>query len=262
MRILRHGGCYEAARAVRSTYVLSLLEDAEDRHKEEWIEALGRSTDKPRKEYCEEQGHSQGVANNPNLFSLKQVPLGWKEHIFHTGSSFKHNSVPEKGQWAGGLSLRSARHPSFLSALNRQESSSRQRSTDWKGLDDEPRMVLYSLLQPTTCSTCNLVFHQHSSDATVLYDKMPANALRNSPTAPLQEAALCEQIDLCIPGLPEIPHTEDEKAKKQVFNSSNKSMLINNYAQERQKTSKTIFCHLPNQRCMVRKPATWNDTKS
>ena len=122
MRTLRHGGCYEAARAVRSTYVLSLLEDAEDRNKEEWIEALGRSTDKPRKEYCEErtvtiralQGHSHGVANNPNLFSLKQIPLGWKEHIFHTGSSFNHNSDPEKGQWAGGLSLRSARQASFL----------------------------------------------------------------------------------------------------------------------------------------------------
>ena len=117
--------------------------------KKNGIEALGRSTDKPRKEYCEErlvtiralQGHSHGVANNPNLFSLKQIPLGWKEHTFHTGSSFNHNSVPEKGQWAGGLSLRSARQASF-SALNRQESSSRQRTTDWKGLDDEPRMVL------------------------------------------------------------------------------------------------------------------------
>ena len=141
LRILRHGGCYETARAVRWTYVLSLLEDAEDRNKEEWIEALGRSTHKPRKEYCALQGHSHGVVINLNLFSLKQIPLGWKEHIFHTGSSFNHNSVPEKGQWAGGLSLRSARQPSFLSALNRQESSSRQRTTDWK--DDEPRMVLF-----------------------------------------------------------------------------------------------------------------------
>ena len=51
MRILRHGGCYEAARAVRWTYVLSLLEDAEDRNKEEWIEALGRSTDKPKRSF-------------------------------------------------------------------------------------------------------------------------------------------------------------------------------------------------------------------
>ena len=97
-----------------------------DRIKEEWIEALGRSTNKPRKEYFEErtvtiralQGHSHGVAINPNLFPLKQIPLGWKEHIFHTGSSFNHNSVPEKDQWAGGLSLRSARQASFFSALN------------------------------------------------------------------------------------------------------------------------------------------------
>ena len=56
------------------------------------------AADKPRMERCEDQNrtffyiravkvHSYGVALNPNLFSLKQIPLNWKEHMFHTGSS-------------------------------------------------------------------------------------------------------------------------------------------------------------------------------
>ena len=48
------------------------------------------------------KGHSQGVAINPNLFSLKQTPLNPKEHIFHTGSSANYKSIPESGLWAGG----------------------------------------------------------------------------------------------------------------------------------------------------------------
>ena len=52
-----------------------------------WIDALGRSADKPKMEYCEDHngtihyirglpGHTHGVATNPNLFPLKQIPLG------------------------------------------------------------------------------------------------------------------------------------------------------------------------------------------
>ena len=87
---------------------------------------------------------------------------------------------------------------------------------------------------------------------------MPASALdkvvtcagevmfeRNLPTASKQEATLCEQIDLCILGRPEIPNTEDGKRKtflissltKQVLDSPNQSMqivdLIKNYAEKK-----------------------------
>ena len=48
--ILRHGGCHEADGAVRWTHVVTLLEDAEDWNKEEWIAVLSRSSDKPRME--------------------------------------------------------------------------------------------------------------------------------------------------------------------------------------------------------------------
>ena len=84
-------------------------------------------------------------AINPNLFSLKQILLKWKEHVFHTGSSSNYKNILQNGLWAGALSLRSTRQACFFSLLNPQESSSRQRTIDWDwtGPDDEPRMVLY-----------------------------------------------------------------------------------------------------------------------
>ena len=156
-KILRHGGCHEADGAVRWAHVLSILEDAEQsqkRDKQPRIDLLSRSVDKPREEYCEDQirtiifiravqGHSHGASINPNLFSLKEIPLNWTEHISHTGSSSNYKSIQENGLWAGGLSLRSTRQACFFSPLSPQESSSRQRAIDWKGLEDEPRMVLY-----------------------------------------------------------------------------------------------------------------------
>ena len=47
-----HGGCHEADGAVRRDHVLTNVPSA---NKEKWIDALGRSTDKPRMEYCEDQ---------------------------------------------------------------------------------------------------------------------------------------------------------------------------------------------------------------
>ena len=84
-----------------------------------------------------------GVAINLNLFSLKQIPLNWKEHIVHMGASSNYKSMLENGLCVGGLSSRSTGQARFFSALNPQESSSRQRTINWKGPDDEPRMVLH-----------------------------------------------------------------------------------------------------------------------
>ena len=88
--------------------------------KEKWIDALGRSTDKPRLAYCEDengtliyfravQGHSHGATINATLCTLTEIPLNWKEHIFHTGSFSSYESISEHGPWAGGLSMRSTR---------------------------------------------------------------------------------------------------------------------------------------------------------
>ena len=94
--------------------------------KEQWIDALGRSTDKPRMECCEDQkgtiidirasqGHSHCVSVNPTLFILTKIPLNWKEHIFHTGSSSNVKSILENGLWAGGLE--SEKHETSLFLL-------------------------------------------------------------------------------------------------------------------------------------------------
>ena len=74
------------------------------------------------------------------------------------------------------LSLGSKRQACFFSALNPQESSTRQRTNDWKGVSDELRMVLYNhsnrpghdcIYQPNLphAQNDNLLFHQCSSDA-------------------------------------------------------------------------------------------------
>ena len=112
--------------------------------KKQWIDALGRSTDKPRMECCEDQkgtnidiralqGHSHCVRVNPTLFTEPKIPLNWKEHIFHTGSSSNLKINLRKWSMAWGLSLRSTRQPCFFSPLNPQDSSSRQRTIDWTG---------------------------------------------------------------------------------------------------------------------------------
>ena len=97
-RVLRHGGCHEADGAVRWAYILSLLEGAEDWNKEKSFDGLGRSSGKPRMECCEDQngtiiyiravqGHSHGVTINPNMFSLREIPLNWKDHTHSTRRS-------------------------------------------------------------------------------------------------------------------------------------------------------------------------------
>ena len=78
------------------------------------------------------QGHSHGVAINPHLFSLKTIPLNWKEHAFHTGSSSNNKSVFEKWSMGRMTSPISTRQACFFATLNPQESSPRQRTIDWK----------------------------------------------------------------------------------------------------------------------------------
>ena len=87
------------------------------------------------------QGHSHGVEINPDLFSLKKIPLNWKEHIFHTGTSCNYKSILEN-EWSMSRRFESKKHKTGLFLLS-SESLRIVRTIDWKGLDDEPRMVLY-----------------------------------------------------------------------------------------------------------------------
>ena len=165
--------------------------------------------------------------------------MNWKEHILHTGISSEYKSIPENGPWAGRLSPRSTRQSCFFTAVNPQEPSSRQRTIDWKGLDDVPRVVLYKHCNhPDNDCICsfNLRFAQHASE--VLLEKQ-------TPTLIMPEATLGELIDLRISGQPEVQNTVDEKAKrflessltKRVWNYPTKSVLIadliNNYVQKK-----------------------------
>ena len=122
--------------------------------KEKWLDAPGRSADKPRVECCEDkngtimytravQGHSHGARINTTSFFLKDTVELEKEHVFHACSSSNFKSILENDLWARGLSRRGTRQHCFFSAPDPQEPSSRQRTTDWKGLDDKPSMVLY-----------------------------------------------------------------------------------------------------------------------
>ena len=151
--ILRHGGCHEADWAVRWDHMSSAEQTQCWNKEEKWIDAPGRSTDKPKMECCEDpngtmihiravQGHSHGARNNPTLFSLTKILFNGKERKFHTDSSSNCKSILENGLWAGGLSLRSTRQACFFSPLNPQNSSSRQRTIDWSEHVKEPRMVL------------------------------------------------------------------------------------------------------------------------
>ena len=108
------------------------------------------------------------------------------------------------------LSLGSTRQACFCSALNPQELSSRQRTMDWKGFDDEPRMVLckHSNRPDQDCiyefnlrlsQNANWVFFKFFLLVTFAGDVLFE---RNSPTANMQEATLCEQIDLRVFGKP------------------------------------------------------------
>ena len=92
------------------------------------------------------------------------------------GSCSNYKSILENGLWAGGLSPKSTRQACFFSALSPPEPSSRQRTIDWKGADDESRMVLRKhsnrpdhdgiyYFNIRRAQSANLRFHQSRSDA-------------------------------------------------------------------------------------------------
>ena len=89
------------------------VEQTQNWDKRKFFDALGRSSDKPRMEYCEDhnkkitlsravQGPSHGVTINPTSFSLTKIPLSWKGHTVQTDSSANSKSILEIGLWEVG----------------------------------------------------------------------------------------------------------------------------------------------------------------
>ena len=129
------------------------------------------------------RGPRHGVTINPTLISVKEIPLKWKENIFHTGNSSNSRSISENGLWAGGSRLRSKRQACFCSTL-----LTRQRTIDWTEPVHEPSMVLYkqsyrpdhvciSYFNLRRAQDAHLVFHQSSTYSIILNDNMRASAL-------------------------------------------------------------------------------------
>ena len=118
------------------------------------------------------------VPNSIQFFSLKEMRLNWKEHMFHTAALPTFNQTwrmvwrREDYVWEVREKLVS------FSLVNPKDSSSRQWVIDWTGSLHEPRMVLYqwSNRPDHDCIYCvnlrraqdaNLVFRQRCSDAII-----------------------------------------------------------------------------------------------
>ena len=218
--------------------IMASAEQTQNWETEKIIDALSRSTDKPRVEYWEGQyetmiyiravqGHSHGAKINPTLFSLKEIPLNWKEPIFHTGSSYNCQPILE----TIGKRIKFEKYERIL-FLSTSESARFVIETADDRLDrtvHEPRTVLYRqsnrpdhdciyYFNLRRAQDAYLVFHQGSSDAIILNDNMRASALdkvvtfagdvffeRKPSTFTKPEATLGDRIDLRISDQPEEP---------------------------------------------------------
>ena len=180
---LRHGSCHETDGAERWTHVLTLREDTgQTWNKENWIDALSRSTTSPERSIVRtktdrlsafEHGKAKVIGCNhsrPVLFDTDTVVLEGTR-IPH-GQLFQLQTNPRArfmGRW-----IDSKKRETSVFLLS-SESSSRQRTIDWKGLDDEPRVVLFVqsnhpdhdcfwYVSPRRAQNADSVFHQSSSD--------------------------------------------------------------------------------------------------
>ena len=174
-KILRHWDCHWADGSVLWSHVLTLLENVEytQRKIDGRTQSFYRQT---------QNGVLWGPIRKDDLHSCstRTQPRCQNQSNFIL---FETDTVGLEGRH-----IPSTRRVCFFSAPNPQEPSSRQRAIDWKGLDDEPRMVLHkhSNRPDQDCTydfnlrlsqNANLVFHPSGSEAIILYDKMPASAL-------------------------------------------------------------------------------------
>ena len=307
-KILRHTRWHEADGALRGNHVWTNMPSTEHTQHldtEKWIDALGRSVEKSSMENWEDhhgaiiyiravQRHSHGARINPTLLSFTKRPLKWKEHIFHTGSSSNSKCISDNGLWDGGLSLRRTRQACFLSRVNPQDSSSRQRTTNWTGQVHEPRMVLYkqSYRPDHGCIflsiyDANLVFHQRSNDALLLCNNMFATALdkmvtfshgllfeKKPTTSTKPESTRGDRVDLRTSSQTEEPRHLDERDAKSSHLQLGETSLASSkqidddrwfdqelLTEECRKTSITTLCTSSRFRnaCMLYKTVLWND---
>ena len=189
-----------------------------------WIDALNRSTYKPRMEYCGDQNgttiyiravqvHSHSLLSvqtcllriKPTFCSMKARPLKWKD-TFHTGSS--SNSQTKQCR-----RIKFEKHDGSLFLLTSESARIVIETANdrLEGPDVEPRMVLYKQSKRPD-HDCIYYSNLQRADAIILYDSMPS-ALdmfvtfagevlfeRKPPTSIKPEATPGERIDLRMSG--------------------------------------------------------------
>ena len=159
-----------------------------------------------------------------DLFSLKQIPLNWKEHTFHTGSS--SNQKISLWAWSTGSRIRFLSHETslifhscesarivFATANDRLERPSwwtkksavqaKQSSKRISGVSAKVAATL--LFRKTICWQAHWT-KVVTFAGEVLFNRTPLTSIK-------PEATFGERIDLRISGQPEVLHTQHEKAE-------------------------------------------------
>ena len=164
---------------------------------------------------CSTRSQSRCENQSNFIFFDKDTVALEGTHIPHGQLSSNSQSISETGL-GHEEQVWEARDKLFVFSTN----SARQRTIDWTGPVHEPRVVLYKQSYRTDhdciwyfnlrrVQDANLVFHQSSSDAIIVYDNLRASALdkvvtfagdvlfvRKTQTLTKPEATLGDRIDL------------------------------------------------------------------
>ena len=118
--------------------------------------------------------HCKGVAINPDLFSLKQIPLmNWKEH-----SASKYKSIIENGSM--GMRSESKKHKTDLFLLSCESARTvivRSTGKDKKMNKEWHQTLVYITSVCDVLKTKIWYFIKVAGDAVLLCDNMPSSAL-------------------------------------------------------------------------------------
>ena len=162
----------------------------------DWISILAKGGAKKRFQYCLNpnsfrhisyfraiQGHSGGIALDPELQDNVLLPQGFTEYINHVGNVSEMHSRIRSGLIPGGQSLKRRRQSVFFTTVNPMEDENCMEETPCDLT--KPRIVPNKNTWKPHQSTvywCNLklaqekglLFYHTRSHAIVLYDTLPA----------------------------------------------------------------------------------------
>ena len=130
------------------------------------------------------QDHSGGALNDPELLHYNAIPLGWKEYLFHVGSSSIVHSIKQAELIVGGKDTKEGRQSVFLAALiptddelnEEYEDMTNPRKVYYKNMSKSFQHVIkWTSLRKTQDKGSE--FWQTPSDAIILYDTVSADCI-------------------------------------------------------------------------------------